>query len=178
MSYVIDSLQVLHTTIRNVFRKPTTVEFPKVQRERPERSRVSFALVHDEHGEEACIGCMLCEKICPSVVITVKPAGNRLSEATGKKRGYCDDFTLDLNGCIYCELCVQVCPTDAILMTRTHQPPGFSREELVLTMDKLYANEEDAVVSWATGSKLLAMQDPKRSEPSLEKNSNSAEEGA
>jgi len=165
VSYVLDSLQVLMTTIRNVFRPPTTVDFPRVKRERPERSRVSFALVHDEHGEEACIGCFLCEKICPSDVITVKAAGKRVSEATGKKRGYCEDFTLDLNGCIYCELCVQVCPTDAILMTRTHQPPTFSREGLVLTMDKLYANEADAEPTWATGSKLLEMQNPKRGAP-------------
>ncbi len=169
MSYVLDSFSALVTTIRNVFRTPTTVEYPRVKRERPERSRVSFALVHDEHGEEACIGCFLCEKICPSDVITVKAAGKRVSEATGKKRGYCEDFTLDLNGCIYCELCVQVCPADAILMTRTHQPPGFSREALVLTMDKLYANEKDAAPTWATGSKLLEMQNPKRGLPAPEK---------
>lgn len=162
MPYVVDSLQALATTIRNVFRKPTTVMFPKESRVRPERSRVSFALVHDEHGEEACIGCFLCEKICPSDVITVKAAPKRVSEVTGKKRGYCEDFTLDLNACIFCELCVQVCPADAILMTRTHEPPGFTREALVLTMDKLYANEKNAGATWATGTKLVEMQDPER----------------
>lgn len=169
MSYVVDSLQALATTLRNVFRKPTTVEFPAESRKRPERSRVSFALVHDEHGEEACIGCFLCEKICPSDVITVKAAAKRVSEVTGKKRGYCEDFTLDLNACIYCELCVQVCPTDAILMTSTHQAPTFSREGLVLTMAKLYENEKDATATWATGSKLLEMQDPARGAPPPEK---------
>lgn len=169
MAYFTDSVWVLATTIRNVFRKPTTVEFPKETRKRPERSRVSFALVHDEHGEEACIGCFLCEKICPSDVITVKAAGKRVSDATGKKRGYCEDFTLDLNACIFCELCVQVCPTDAILMTKTHHPPAFTREALVLTMDQLYANEKDSVPSWATATLLLDMQNPKRGEPPPEK---------
>ena len=91
------------------------------------------------------------------------PAGKRLSPVTGKKRGYCADFTLDLQACIYCELCVQVCPTDAIVMLRVQEEPGYSREDLVLTMDKLYDNERKKPLYWGKGSLLMEMQDPKRS---------------
>ncbi|MCA9546410.1 MAG: 4Fe-4S binding protein [Myxococcales bacterium] len=156
------SLRAMGVTLRNLFRTPTTVEYPDVIRPRSERHRVSFALVHDEHGEEACIGCMACERICPSTVITVVPDAKRESPVTGKKRGYLKDFTLDLQACIVCELCVQVCPTDAILMTREPETPGFTREDLVLTMDKLYANEKAKTVTWGNATKLNEMQDPKR----------------
>lgn len=159
----------VRATIINALRKPTTSEYPKVERPRPERYRASFALVHDEHGEEACIGCLACERICPSRIIKVVPGPKKESPATGKKRGYCDDFTLDLNACIYCELCVQVCPTDAILMVREKEIPGFVREDLVLTMDKLYANETAKHVSWATGTKLIDMQAPPKAEKPAEK---------
>lgn len=152
-------LTALRATFQNAVRAPTTSEYPMVERERPERYRASFALVHDEHGEEACIGCLACERICPSRVIKVTPGPKKESPATGKKRGYCDDFTLDLNACIYCELCVQVCPTDAILMMREKETPGFVREDLVLTMDKLYANEKSKHVTWATGTLLIKMQE-------------------
>ena len=118
--------------------------------------------MHNEHGEEACIGCKMCERICPSDIITVVAAGRKESPVTGKKRGYCADFTLDLNACIVCELCVQVCPEDSILHLRVPQGPGYSREELVLTMDKLYANEDTEDLAWGSGSGLVAMQDPKR----------------
>jgi NADH-quinone oxidoreductase subunit I len=158
--HLLSVLRAVWATALNAVRPPTTEEFPKVVRPRPERYRASFALVHDEHGEEACIGCLACERICPSRIIKLTPSPKRESPATGKKRGYCTDFTLDLNACIFCELCVQVCPTDAIVMVRQKELPGFSREDLVLTMDKLYANETMKQPTWANASKLMAMQEP------------------
>ena len=141
-SYFASAARALATTLGNALRKPVTVEFPKVIRPRAERYRSSFALLHEEDGDEACIGCLQCERICPSEVISIKAAGKRESPISGKKRGYADDFVLDLNACIYCELCVQVCPTDAIVMTREPELPAYGREDLVLTMAKLYANEK------------------------------------
>ena len=162
MGHFIDSIRAMGTTLRNFLRPPVTVEYPTVIRPRPERHRVSFALLIDETGDEACIGCLACERICPSQVIAIKQAPKRESKVTGKKRGYADDFTLDLEACIFCELCVQVCPTDAIVMCREPEVPGFCREDLVLTMDKLYANQKDKALSWGTAGKLLEMQDPAR----------------
>ena len=162
MGYFIDAARSMARSMRTVFRKPTTIQYPAEKRDQGPRARLTFALVHDEHGEEACVGCLMCEKICPSRVITVTAGDKRPSEVTGKKRGFADDFVLDMNACIYCELCVQVCPTDAIVMTQDHMVPGFSREDLVLTMDKLYANETETTLSWGRASNLLEMQDPKR----------------
>lgn len=154
-----DAIRALATTTKNFFRPVTTVQFPGVVRPRAERYRASFALLHDDKGDELCIGCLFCEWICPSQVIKIKPAGKRESPVTGKKRGYADDFVLDMSACIFCELCVQVCPTDAIVMTREQDQPAFAREELVLTMDKLYANETSKTRSWGDGTRLMGMQE-------------------
>lgn len=164
-NFFLDALQTLKVSWTNLTRKAVTIETPYDQKERVERYRASFALVHDEHGEEACIGCKICENICPSSIIAVTTGPKRESPATGKKRGYCDDFTLNLNACIYCELCVQVCPADAIIMVKTPEKPGFCREDLVLTRDKLYANETLKPASWANASKLKEAQDPNRKPP-------------
>ncbi|MGZ3480285.1 MAG: NuoI/complex I 23 kDa subunit family protein, partial [Myxococcaceae bacterium] len=165
-SYFASAARALATSFGNVFRKPVTVEFPDVIRPRAERYRASFALLHEEDGDEACIGCLQCERICPSEVISIKAGGKRESPITGKKRGYADDFVLDLNACIYCELCVQVCPTDAIVMTREHEVPAYGREDLVLTMAKLYANEKSKLRAWGDATRLNGMQTaPKAPKP-------------
>lgn len=158
-NHLVDGLKALGTSFRNIFRTPQTVQFPAEIRPRAERYRASFALLHDADGDELCIGCLFCEKICPSQVIAIKAAGKRESPVTGKKRGYADDFTIDTSACIFCELCVQVCPTDAIVMTREQEKPAYSREDLVLTMQKLYANEHDKTRAWGDGSKLMGMQE-------------------
>lgn len=155
---LIGAFSTLGVSLRNVFREKNTVPLPwKGDRPREERYRASFALVHDEHGDEACIGCKMCENICPSGVITVTAAPKRESPNTGKKRGWHEDFTLDLNACIICELCVQVCPTDSIIMVREQERPGFDRADLLLTKERLYANEHKRL-SWSSGSVLVGMQ--------------------
>jgi NADH-quinone oxidoreductase subunit I/NAD(P)H-quinone oxidoreductase subunit I len=160
MRHFLDALKNVGTIAKSFLRPRTTVEFPKQIRPRAERYRASFALLHEADGDEACIGCLQCERICPSKVIAIKGPVKRDSPITGKKRSYADDFTLDLSACIFCELCVQVCPTDAIVMTREQEEPAFARESLVLTMAKLYENEKTKTRAWGDGTKLMGMQTP------------------
>jgi NADH-quinone oxidoreductase subunit I len=160
MSAITDTLRALRTTLVNALRRPVTVQFPDVIRPRADRYRASFALPNDEHGELACIGCLACERICPSRVIRMKTAPKRESPVTGKKRAYVDEFVLDLTGCIQCELCVQVCNSDAITMVREPETPVFTREDLVLDLVRLRANAESKTASWGRGTVLQDMQEP------------------
>ncbi len=155
-----DVLRALRTTLRTLFRPPTTVEFPEVVRPRAERYRASFALPDDEHGELACIGCLACERICPSQVIKMKSTGKKESPVTGKKRQYVDEFVLDLTACIQCELCVQVCNSDAIYMVREPERPMYAREDLVLDLVRLRKNAADRTPAWGRGTTLQEMQEP------------------
>jgi NADH-quinone oxidoreductase subunit I len=148
----------MRTTIRNLGRQPITAMHPFEPRVRAPRYRQTFALLHEANGDEACIGCKKCEKVCPSEVIVVT-AAKRESTVTGKKRGWADDFTLDLQACIVCELCVQVCPVDAIVMCRVPNAPGFAREDLFLTMKRLYDNEQLPHAP-AIGSTMIASHAP------------------
>jgi NADH-quinone oxidoreductase subunit I len=159
MNYLQGALYNLGRTLKGFLTPRVTVPIRR-SNVRPERYRASFALVHDENGDEACIGCGICEQVCPSGVIAVVAGEKKVSEKTGKKRGTMQEFTLNLQACLFCELCIQVCPTDSIVPVREQEEPSFSREDLVLTRERLFANETGQPRGWATGTKLQAMQEP------------------
>jgi NADH-quinone oxidoreductase subunit I len=146
--------RAMGVTLRNLGRTPVTVHYPEVKRAYPDRFRGILALTYDqETGEENCIGCRLCEYICPPQVIKVEML-------KAEKRNYAKLFTLELYACEFCELCVQVCPTDAIIMMKSFDLATADRRELLLDKDRLHAIGLDFEPSWATGNKLRAMQAP------------------
>jgi len=158
MAVIKETLDALYITFKNIFRKPVTVMYPRDKRPFPERMRGVFAqTVNPETGEENCIGCRLCEMICPSKVIKVIPEKR-------ENRSYSKEFTLDMGGCMFCELCVQVCPSDAIVMTKNVEFSTLTREELVLSKEKLLENGRKYVLSANTGNFLRKMQTPPRVE--------------
>ena len=150
--------QGMRMTLRNFFRKPVTVHYPTVARPVTDRFRGLLALTYDkETGEENCIGCRLCEFICPPAVIKVE----MLKAA---KRNYAKTFTLELYACEFCELCVQVCPTDAIIMMKSFDLSTSDRREMLLDKDRLHAIGLQHEPSWATGNRLRDMQQPPKKE--------------
>ena len=146
--------RAMGVTLRNLFRAPVTVRYPDVKRKYPDRFRGVLALTYDkETGEENCIGCRLCEYICPPQVIKVEML-------KAEKRNWAKTFTLELYSCEFCELCVQVCPTDAIVMLKTFDLATADRRHLLLDKDRLHALGLQHEPSWATGNKLRDMQAP------------------
>ncbi len=141
-------------TFRNFVRKPVTVNYPTVKRQYPDRFRGLLALTYDpQTGEENCIGCRLCEYICPPQVIKVEML-------KAEKRNWAKTFTLELYACEFCELCVQVCPTDAIIMMKSFDLATNDRRTLLLDKDRLHALGLQFDPSWATGNRLRDMQAP------------------
>lgn len=146
--------RAMQVTFSNFFRKPVTVHYPEEKRAYPDRYRGLLALAYEpDTGEEACIGCRLCEFVCPPAVIKVEMQ-------KGEKRNYAKTFSLELYACEFCELCVQVCPTDAIVMTKSFDLATSDRREMLLDKDRLHALGLAHQQSWATGNKLRAMQGP------------------
>jgi len=151
--------RAMRITAVSFIRKPVTVHYPNKPRAYPDRYRGLLALVYEpDTGEEACIGCRLCEFVCPPAVIKVEMQ-------KGEKRNYAKTFTLELYACEFCELCVQVCPTDAIIMMKSFDMSTTDRRELLLDKDRLHAIGQQFEPSWATGNKLRDMQAPPKKAP-------------
>ena len=110
----------LKITLRNLFTKPVTVNYPLVKEELHPRSRGVIAL-----DAEACTSCMLCSRSCPDWCIYIEGHKEaRAPEKPGgrvKVRAELDRFDIDYALCMYCGICVDVCPFDALFWTPEYE---------------------------------------------------------
>jgi NADH-quinone oxidoreductase subunit I len=133
----------LSVTLRNFFRKSTTVQYPEEKTPQSVRFRGLHALRRYPNGEERCIACKLCEAVCPALAITIESDVG----ADGTRRT--TRYDIDLFKCIYCGFCEEACPVDAIVETRLHEYHMEKPGENIMTKDKLLAvgDKFDAMIS-------------------------------
>ena len=120
------------TTLRHLFRKPITEQYPEYRRTLPSRTRARIILTRDPDGEERCVACFLCSAACPVSCISME------GEERGNRR-MASWFRINFARCIYCGLCEEACPTLAIQLT-----PDFETCEYDLLT--LVAEKEDLLV--------------------------------
>ena len=137
-------LKGLSVTQRNFFRKSVTLEYPEEKTPQSHRFRGLHVLRRYPSGEERCIGCKLCEAVCPALAITIDAAPR---EEDGTRRT--TRYDIDLFKCIYCGFCEEACPVDAIVETRIHEYHMEAPTERVMTKEKLLAvgDKYDAMIS-------------------------------
>ena len=128
-----DLLKGLRITLRNLFVKKITVQYPEEKTPQSPRFRGLHALRRYPNGEERCIACKLCEAVCPALAITIdSDVGSDGVRRTTR-------YDIDLFKCIYCGFCEEACPVDAIVETRIHEYHMEQRGENILTKDMLLA---------------------------------------
>ena len=130
---LLELLAGLSLTMRYFFRPGITINYPDEKTPKSPRFRGLHALRRYPNGEERCIACKLCEAVCPALAITIESTqredGGRRTTA----------YDIDLFKCIYCGFCEESCPVDSIVLTDFLEYHMESREEGILTKDKLLA---------------------------------------
>jgi NADH-quinone oxidoreductase subunit I len=126
-------IQGLRLTGRYLFARKVTVQYPEEKTPQSPRFRGLHALRRYPNGEERCIGCKLCEAVCPALAITIdtEPRDDGTRRTTR--------YDIDLFKCIYCGFCEESCPVDSIVETRQYEFHFEERGDHVITKDKLLA---------------------------------------
>jgi NADH-quinone oxidoreductase subunit I len=120
-------------TGRHFFARKVTIQFPEEKTPASPRFRGLHALRRYPNGEERCIGCKLCEAVCPALAITIDTA----EREDGTRRT--TRYDIDLTKCIFCGFCEESCPVDSIVETHILEYHGERRGDLYYTKEMLLA---------------------------------------
>lgn len=127
-------LMGMAVTGRYFFARKITVQYPDEQTPQSFRFRGLHAQRRYANGEERCIGCKLCEAVCPALAIKIEVA----EREDGTRRT--TQYDIDLTKCIFCGFCEESCPVDAIVETRVFDYHGEKKGDLYYTKDMLLAH--------------------------------------
>ncbi len=111
-------------TLRHLFRRPFTVQYPEEVRHMPPRARTNLLWF-----DERCTGCSTCAQACPDGCILV--ATSPREDGSLNKDRYEIDFRL----CMFCGLCVEACPFEAI-------QSGGPFDDAVYVFDDMYRDKD------------------------------------
>ncbi len=122
------TLQPFWVTLRNMFRKPVTRQYPEEKTPISARYRGRLILTRDPDGNERCVACHLCSAACPVDCISMQAA-----EAADGRR-HAAWFRINFTRCIFCGMCTEACPTLAIQVSDEFELSG--RDPLKLVYEK------------------------------------------
>jgi NADH-quinone oxidoreductase subunit I len=122
----------LGVTLRHIFRKPITVEYPEVKRVQSPIFRGLHRLQRYENGLERCVGCALCAAACPPEAIYLEAMENDPERPVSAGERYASVYQIHLLRCIWCGFCEEACPEDAIVMGPEWELANTSRASLVI----------------------------------------------
>jgi NADH-quinone oxidoreductase subunit I len=130
---LLEMLAGMGVTLRNLFARKITVQYPEEKTPMSPRFRGLHALRRYPNGEERCIACKLCEAVCPAKAITIE------SEVRDDGSRRTTRYDIDLTKCIFCGFCEESCPVDSIVETNIHEYHGEKRGDLYFTKEMLLA---------------------------------------
>src|SRR3954471_17422903 len=142
------------TTLKHLFKKPITVNYPEQKVPMFPKYRGKQVLMRDENGLEKCVACGLCSVACPADAIYLEAAENDGTVMAGPR--YAQIYQIHKTRCIFCGMCEEACPVSAIFMGKDYELAGYSNKDFIwdttdlLVPGQVWAAAPDASARKAT----------------------------
>jgi NADH-quinone oxidoreductase subunit I len=118
-------------TLKYVFKKPVTVQYPKQKRPMSPRYRGRHYLERYDDGTERCVCCGLCAAACPADAIFMEPEETANGERKAKV------YEINLLRCIFCGFCEEACPEEAIFLGQEYEFSADTRNSFIWTKEQM-----------------------------------------
>jgi NADH-quinone oxidoreductase subunit I len=134
-------LRGMGVTLRYLFVKPITIQYPEEKVRLYPRFRGRHELQRQDNGLELCVGCGLCAAYCPAGCIYVEAGENTPHSLTEERHSegerYAQVYEINLSRCIFCGYCEEACPTGAIKLKHEFALADYQRDDLVYVKEQL-----------------------------------------
>lgn len=135
--FQVEILQGMALTLKRLFSRPITRQYPEEKPQIKTGFRGQHALVRDPAtGLTKCVGCMRCAMVCPSRCIRIRSH----KEKEQWNRRLIDDYRIEALRCVYCGYCMEVCPVNAIVLTEVFEYGAYDRQSIFFNMEQLLTN--------------------------------------
>lgn len=114
----------LKEALSNLFSKPSTVEFPKVNVDAKPGYRGRIA-----YDAEKCVNCGMCIKVCSPGAIT-----RTFEDVEGGEK---ITYEFDLTSCTFCGMCQDFCVEKAIQLTTDYHMVATDAKDLITTGSRI-----------------------------------------
>jgi NADH-quinone oxidoreductase subunit I len=134
------------TTIKHLFKKKVTVQYPEQLRPMAPVYRGQHVLKRDDAGAERCTACGMCAVACPAEAITMQSAERKKGEEKlYREEKYAATYEINMLRCIFCGLCEDACPKEAIFLTDRIVDTEYNRKNFIYGKDKLVEDTNERV---------------------------------